>query len=285
MLRADALATLYVFHPLRKALRPSEGRLPILMYHSISASTEERSHPYYRTVTTPDVFALHMKQLREDGYCGMSVSDALSSLEADRHPSGRPVAITFDDGYDNFYSEAFPILRKYGFSATMYLPTAYIGETPRTFKGIECLTWGQVRKLQTAGIEFGSHTATHPQLKSLAEKDVEREVRTSKNRIEQELGCQVKSFAYPYAFPETDRSFTAGLRGMLGQAGYENGVSTVIGTADRTDDRFFMKRLPMNACDDAPLFRAKLAGAYNWLRPVQYVSKLMSVKRVKRPCT
>jgi peptidoglycan/xylan/chitin deacetylase (PgdA/CDA1 family) len=278
MLRADALATLYLFRPLRKAVCPREVRVPILMYHSICASAEERKHPYYRTVTTPDVFALHMKLLQGSGYSGMSLTDAVECLETDRNITKRPVAITFDDGYQDFYSDAFPILSNYGFGATVYLPTAYIGEVPRAFKGIECLTWNQVRELRTAGIEFGSHTATHPQLKSLEWTNVECEVRTSKDRIEQELGCAVKSFAYPYAFPETDRSFTTGLRGLLEEAGYENGVSTIIGTADRTDDRFFMKRLPMNSCDDAPLFRAKLEGGYDWLHAVQYASKLVARK-------
>src|ERR1700743_1629388 len=107
MLRFDALATRYFFHPLRKAIGPRRGRLPILMYHSISASLEERKHPYYQTVTTPEVFALQMKQLHESGYSGMSLTDAWSYLEAGRPNSRRPVAITFDDGFNDFYSEAF----------------------------------------------------------------------------------------------------------------------------------------------------------------------------------
>jgi peptidoglycan/xylan/chitin deacetylase (PgdA/CDA1 family) len=191
----------------------------------------------------------------------------------------RPIVITFDDGYEDFYTHAFPILETYGFNSTVFLPTAYIGETPRQFNGAECLTWSQIRELRRAGIEFGSHTVTHPQLKSLKPEDVRDEIRSSKATIEQQLGCAVKSFAYPYAFPETDRTFRQRLRGFLEESGYENGVSTIIGTADRTGDRYFMKRLPVNSCDDPRLFRAKLEGAYDWLHTVQHVSKLIGAYR------
>jgi peptidoglycan/xylan/chitin deacetylase (PgdA/CDA1 family) len=137
------------------------------------------------------------------------------------------------------------------------------------------MSWGQVRELRAAGIEFGSHTVTHPQLKFLDEAAVEDEVRTSKEVIQQELGCKVTSFAYPYAFPETDRAFTHRLASTLEGAGYENGVSTIIGTADRKGDRYFMKRLPVNSCDSPSLFRAKLKGAYDWLHAVQYAWKVL----------
>ena len=271
--RADAFATLYFFHPLKRLL-PRRG-LPILMYHSVS-DREERAHPYYRTVTSPAVFAQQMQYLYDNGYSTLSLSQAVSRMEGPRRVDDRPVVITFDDGFQDFHVNAFPILSKYGFTATMFLPTAYIGATTRSFKGMECLTWGQVRRLRDAGMEFGSHTVTHPQLKSLDAAQIAYEVSASKATIEQELGCAVQSFAYPYAFPETDRPFAAKLRGLIEEAGYENGVSTIIGTADRAGDKLFMKRLPMNSCDSAPLFRAKLEGAYDWLHTFQYVSKLVS---------
>ncbi len=248
------------------------------MYHSISDCDESTIHPYYRTATSPTVFAQHMQFLHQNNYLAVGPSDAVACMEASDLGAARPVVITFDDGFEDFYTQAFPILNQYGFSATMYLPTAYIGQARQTFKGRDCLTWSQVREMRTAGIQFGSHTVTHPQLKSLDVATVEYEIRASKDTIEQELGCGVKSFSYPYAFPETDRTFTQGLRGILDRAGYENGVSTAIGTADRADDRLFMKRLPVNSCDGAPLFRAKLEGAYDWLHRVQYASKLMTTR-------
>jgi peptidoglycan/xylan/chitin deacetylase (PgdA/CDA1 family) len=159
------------------------------------------------------------------------------------------------------------------------LPTAYIGDTASKFKGIECLTWSQIRELHKVGVHFGSHTVTHPQLRSMKTEDVRTEVRASKATIEDKLSAPVKSFAYPFAFPETDRVFRQRLRAILVEAGYEFGVSTILGTADRTDDRFFMKRLPMNSSDDLRFFGAKLEGAYDWLHTLQYVRKLVGKGR------
>ncbi len=278
MPRMDALATLYLFHPLRR--RSSRGRVPILMYHSVSDSREERTHPYYQTVTTPQAFDCQMRLLQENQYTVVNLHQAVTRIEGpDEPPPAKPVVITFDDGYQDFYTNAFPILHKYAFSAAVFLPTAHVGEVARSFKGAECLTWSQVRELQSAGIEFGSHTVTHPELKRLNLDDLRYEVRSSKETIEERLGCPVRSFSYPYAFPETNRLFRQKLRRMLEESGYENGVSTIIGTADRAGDRYFMKRLPVNTHDDPRLFRAKLDGAYDWLHTVQYASKLMTSKR------
>src|SRR5271165_2102083 len=244
------------------------------MYHSISEATEKRAHPYYWTATTPAIFADHMRHLYEQNYTTVSLQDAVRRIETHSVKREKVVVLTFDDGYREFYTRAFPTLSRYGFSATVFLPTAYIGEMSRRFNGVDCLTWNQVLDLSRAGIHFGSHTVTHPQLRSLRAEAIRDEVRCSKETIEEKLGGPVRSFAYPYALPETDRAFRRGLRGILEEAGYEAGVSTIIGTADQTGDKFFMKRLPANSADDSRLFEAKLAGAYDWLHALQYAWKL-----------
>ncbi len=273
--RADRFATLYFFHPLRR-LGAQRNRIPILMYHSISASDDSARHPYYQTVTSPRVFGQQLKFLHDNGYKSINLTDAVTRLRESAPHDQRSVVITFDDGFQNFYSQAFPLLNKYNFTATMFLPTSYIHRDTRRFNDIECLTWSEVRELQKFGTHFGSHTVTHPQLRTLGPKDLETEIRCSKRTIEDELGFPVDSFSYPYAFPETDARFRERLGGLLEKNGYQNGVSTIIGTADGTGGQFFMKRLPVNSCDDLLLFRAKLEGGYDWLHPLQYASKLTS---------
>jgi len=191
------------------------------------------------------------------------------------------VVITFDDGFRDFYTEAFPILQKYVFNATMFLPTAFIDNKRLKFKGKECLSWEEVRELHSKGITFGSHTVNHPKLTLLKKDDIKFEITRSKEKIEHEIGEPIKSFSYPYAFPETDNAFAKYLRSIIEAGGYENGVTTRIGTATKGDDIFFLKRIPVNTFDDIALFKAKLEGGYDWLHKFQYFVK--SIKRSRKP--
>jgi peptidoglycan/xylan/chitin deacetylase (PgdA/CDA1 family) len=281
--RFDRFATLYLVNPLRSSSSNRTLSIPILMYHSVSdgsegngseAKCEAAVHPYYRTSTSLQRFAEQIEYLHGNGYRTVSLAQAVSGLQAQSPVADKQVVITFDDGYHDFYRHAFPVLSQCGFSATVFLPTAYIGESPRSFKGRHCLTWTEVRELNQHGIRFGSHTVTHPQLRELSCAAVKDEISGSKKTIEEKLGGEVDSFAYPYAFPQTDTDFRSMLRDLLLQAGYRNGVCTIVGLARSKSDPFFMERLPVNSCDDGALFQAKLAGAYDWIGKFQYASKM-----------
>jgi len=275
--RFDRIATLYLVNPIRRSVLGNKPAIPILMYHSIADENEAGMQAYYRTTTTPSVLALHMKHLSDHGYSTISVADAVSLLQYGSL-TRKCAVITFDDGYGDFYRHAFPILSRYRFSATVFLPTAYIGTQPIQFKGKDCLTWSEIRELRTHGISFGSHTVTHPQLSTLDANSVKNEIINSKRAIEDNIGESVDAFAYPYAFPEANVSFVQMLRDTLIDAGYQQGVSTRIGVARAQEDPFFLRRLPMNSRDDIPLFDAKLQGGYDWLHSVQYASKFIRAK-------
>jgi peptidoglycan/xylan/chitin deacetylase (PgdA/CDA1 family) len=215
-----------------------------------------------------------MTFLAHSSYETISLSEAVRRLEAGTEDTRRSVVVTFDDGFQDIYTEAFPALQQLGFTATVFLPTAYIGGPTREFKGTRCLTWSEAKEMHKAGIDFGSHTVTHPQLTSLDAESVQREVRSSKDTIEDKLGARVVSFSYPFAFPEADAAFRLRLRGMLLEADYKNGVSTMIGTASPSSDRLFLERLPVNWADDLRLFDSKLQGAYDWLHGLQRLKKV-----------
>ena len=275
-LRTDRMASVYFFHPLRQRYtRGGQSGVPILMYHSISERNGKRSHPYYETETSGRIFEQHLRFLQKNNFSILPLGEAVKRAESGERSTSREVVITFDDGYRDFYTRAFPLLQEYGGTATVYLPSASIGDTAREFRGKQCLTWAEVRELHRAGIEFGSHSVSHPQLQFVSPEALDSEVRCSKETIENQLGGTVHSFSYPFAFPEVDSEFKKRLRGLLVKYGYENGVSTILGTAGPADDRFFLKRLPINSWDDRQLFKAKLEGGYDWLHGVQYIVKVV----------
>jgi len=274
--RLDRLLTLCLFQPLQKAVGGTGGfRLPVLMYHSVSDQSEADVAPYYRTTTSPKVFAEHMSLLHAEGWKTVGLKAGLQALGDEKATYQKVVALTFDDGFRDFHTAAFPILRQYGFGATVFLPIAFIGKEPIRFKTHECLTWDEVRELHQAGIEFGSHTVNHPELVHLAWGEVEKEVRDSKTEIEQRLGVRVTSFAYPYAFPRANRDFASRLGQLLRETGYECCVTTDIGRADAGTNLFAIPRLPANGSDDTKLLKAKLDGAYDWLAVPQRLFKML----------
>jgi peptidoglycan/xylan/chitin deacetylase (PgdA/CDA1 family) len=296
-MRLDRFITLSMVQPLRRAFTapkrsdggsPLDRFLPILMYHSISDDPESGVRPYYRVCTSPRRFREQMQWLNDNGYRGVTLSAGLAWLNSPHASRLTPhVAITFDDGFRDFYTHAFPILQQHGFSATMYLPTAFIGQSRRLFRPStlnsqsatdhECLTWDEVRELRGKGMCFGSHTVNHPQLADLSRKEIEHELRASKSELEQQLGGAITSFAYPFAFPQNNRRFKESFQSLLSEAGYTCCATTAIGRVKLGDDPYALKRLPVNSLDDPAFFQAKLEGGYDWLALPQRM-----VKKFKR---
>ena len=268
-LRLDRAVSVYLGHPLARG-RNGRGRtrLPILMYHSISEGFSHRN-AYYETNTSPRAFERQVRFLSENGYTGLTLAQAAEQLAAGCI-APRTVAMTFDDGFSDFSREALPVLQHYRFPATLFVVAALAGGQ---FMGRACLGWEEVRALASLGIEIGSHSLTHPELASLPAVAVQKELAESKRLIEDRLGAPVRSFAYPYAFPQANRTFVSLLERTLAESGYTAGVTTVLGRASARSPRLFLPRLPVNTWDDPRLFRAKLEGGYDWLRLPQAAYK------------
>lgn len=271
-MRLDRFISQQVVHPFCSG--SSVEYIPILMYHSIADEPETGVSPYYRTATRPEVFSRHMQALKSAGYRAVDLKTAVAALRSG--PKEKLAVVTFDDGYQNFHTAAVPVLQQHSFTATMFLPTAFIGKDRRSFRSRECMTWSEVKELQRAGIHFGSHTVTHPKLVELDWPQIKTELCDSKKEIENQLGTAADTFAYPFAFPETNKVFVSRLSETLAEAGYVCCATTRIGRAKPGDDLMQLKRLPANSCDDAKLFQAKLDGAYDWIAPLQ-----AGVKKIK----
>ncbi|MGB8473916.1 MAG: polysaccharide deacetylase family protein [Candidatus Acidiferrum sp.] len=275
MPRFDRLITLYLSHPIVRYLRPISGtHVPILMYHSISDNLFGMSHPYYHINTLPEVFSRQMRWLRGAGYRAVDLAEAWAGIEAGANLS-KTIVLTFDDGYRDFYTDALPVLKQCGFTATIFLATDRIRRTPARIEGADYLTWSDVRELQTQGIRFGSHTVTHPDMRSLVPEELEYELGRSKEVLEEHLGVPVESFSHPHGFPEENRDYTRYLQDVLCNCGYNHAVSTIIGRASVNSSRFFLPRLPVNSFDDQAFFLAKLEGGYDWLHWPQLLKKMV----------
>jgi len=170
--------------------------LPILTFHAV----EDR-----RSVIaiSPDVFRRGMARLHEFGYRSLSLTKVVDCLRRSAPFPDRSFAITFDDGYQSVYEEAFPLLDHYGMSATIFLTVGNkeignnAGRRPSR-EGRSMLTWTEIGEMRQRGIDFGAHTLTHQDLTRLSQSQIRTEVYDSKSIIEDKLGMPVTAFAYPY---------------------------------------------------------------------------------------
>jgi peptidoglycan/xylan/chitin deacetylase (PgdA/CDA1 family) len=171
------------------------------MYHSIAATAARR---FARFVVRPADFAAQMEHLAAEGYQPITALD-FARLGGPGDPMARPVVLTFDDGFSDFEAVVMPILLAHRFPATLYVPTAYVGRTASWLR--DCgedqrpiLSWRALRDVVSAGIEVASHSHTHPQLDRVPAPVVADEVRRSRQLLEDNLGCPVQGFAYPFGY-------------------------------------------------------------------------------------
>lgn len=245
--------------------------IPILMYHSVHPSINCKAHPYFCTGVTPEKFCEHLRYISERGF-KVRTLDELPVL-INRPCKERSVVITFDDGYEDFYEFAFPVLQKYNMRSTVFVPSGLISSTERKLGAKRLMTWDQIIACSDWGIEIGSHSVSHRKLIDLNNDEVKAEIFESKRDIEKKVKKPVVSFSYPYKFPEEKKDFVAQLCSLLPQAGYQSCVTTRIGCTRKGDNRFLLKRIPVNEFDDGPLLNAKLNGYYDWLHVIQLISK------------
>ena len=193
-------------------------RLPILMYHQVADSGVPARA---RWRVTPARFEDQLRYLREAGFYSVGLSTWRSAMGHRRPLPGRAVMITFDDGFVDFASHAWPLLRQYGFSAVLFVVSERVGarndwDRPAA-AGDRLLDWDQLRGLCRDGLEIGSHSATHPRLRNLPVEDVAREAARSKATIQRELERPVTAFAYPFG------DHDPAIRHLVGACGYDQG--------------------------------------------------------------
>ncbi|HEX3891910.1 MAG TPA: glycosyltransferase [Terracidiphilus sp.] len=190
-------------------------RVPILLYHLVTSDSESAPNAIAMTRST---FEQQMHWLAKSGYQGIRISEFIAWRENDSPLPPKPVLITFDDAYEDTAQYGFPILQRSGFPAACMVVTGEIaqfnqwdvklGWQPRRLMNKESLLEWKER-----GIEYGAHSCTHPDLRTLKENDLQQELAASRDALEQIIGSPVRTFAYPYGFlnrrvrEEAERSF------------------------------------------------------------------------------
>lgn len=215
-------------------MRESPG-IPILMYHGVDRRSSIVTIP-------PDRFQWQIEWLHNQGYKGLPLGELSRCMVTGQAFPGRSVVLTFDDGYQSLYTEVFPVLQRYGFSATVFLIAGFCGKDnqwpgqPSTIPAMNLLTWGQIDEMARYGIEFGSHTFHHPRLDNLPASALYDEIVLPKLVLEGRLGRPVTVFAYPYG------RFTDLVQDMV-KSSYEAACSTRPGLARPVSDRYALERV------------------------------------------
>jgi peptidoglycan/xylan/chitin deacetylase (PgdA/CDA1 family) len=237
----------------------------ILMYHMIAP--RRRGAQFNGMRVDPEDFGYQMNWLKEDGWTFVTMNELIRKS----HPN-KTVAITFDDGFEDNFTVALPILEKADAKATLYLVNKRenndwsrkkkrhhgSGELMRERK----LSDEQVRAMLASGrIELGSHTLTHANLLQLTPEEKQQEITLSKEQLESQFGVPVTSFAYPFGiYDEQDRQ-------CVQDAAYTNAVTTDAGIDQLgRPDPFKLKRIKISGKEGRWAFRLRMRTGHRSLR-------------------
>ena len=228
----------------------SDPVVDILMYHSISYAEGPTS-------IGPDIFRAHMDAIEEAGVPVITLDDYAKARKGEKSLAPASVIITFDDAFMDFANEAVPILNEKKFPAIVYVPTGCVGGV-ETWRGAntpprKIMGWNLIKDLSDAGIEFGSHTISHPDLNELKTLDLVEELRRSQQTLEDRLGKRIRHFAPPYGMADYFARTTI-------ERLYDTSVGTVFERARLDSDVMDLPRLEMFYFSKPSRFRDHVNG-------------------------
>lgn len=243
--------------------------IPVLMYHHVSP------HPGDMVTVTPETFEGQMRHLAENGYSALSLDELLSAIRREWTPPRKAVAITFDDGWLDNRTHAFPVLRKYRLRAAVFVVTDWVerasaggarGETIADLPHREArrlakrgetrgvvLDWERIGEMQASGfVEFHSHTASHAMCDRLDPDAVAEELRSSKRVLEERLGCPCPYLCWPFG------KFSKEAVALARETGYRALFTTRPGVVRKGTDPFDIPRIVVKDRIDWFRIRARL---------------------------
>jgi peptidoglycan/xylan/chitin deacetylase (PgdA/CDA1 family) len=227
--------------------------IPVLAYHKVDKHFE-----WGINTVPPHLFEQHIKFLSRGGFKSILLSD----LVLNRAKVNKPVVITFDDAYKSILEYAYPILDKYGFKATIFVISNYIGKKNKWDinlggKTDRHLSWSEIQYLANSGWEIGSHTVSHPDLTKLTTNELFFELKSSKDHLENKLNIRVDSISYPY------NRFNNSVLKYVDRVGYKAGCCLANKKSIQREWRqFAIPRHGVYFIDNGFWFRLKLQTSY-----------------------
>lgn len=238
-----------IFNQNNQVALPTSIHVPILMYHYVEYVQDQGDKTRISLNTTPYTLEQEIKTLSEAGYAFLTTSELVDVFDGKKTLPQKPILLTFDDGYRDFYTDVYPILKKYNVKATQYVIAGFMDRQNH-------LLTSQLKEIANDGlVEIGAHTVNHLWLKGLASKVVNDEVFQSKEILEKIINKPVTSFAYPFG------AFDLQAIKVVEAAGFTTSTSTIPGIDQTPTNKFFLYRLrPGGRMGEALL---------NWLNQVK----------------
>lgn len=223
-------------------------KVPVLMYHEIADVTTTPSG----LAVAPEAFADQLAYLHDAGFTAVTAGAMAKILAggAGARPE-RPVVLTFDDGFRDFYNQALPLLKQYGHTATLFQTTGWVGTKLGTRP---MLSWAELSEIAEAGIEIGAHSHEHPQLDRLSPAKLSDELDGPKRMLEDKLGLAVSGLAYPFGL------WNGKARRAAREAGYTYALAIGNAMAKSGSDPFILPRLTVDHTTTMEQFSAIVNG-------------------------
>lgn len=232
----------------RGAAPPASVRIPILMYHYIDTAPANADAVRRDLSVSPAAFIEQVRYLRQNGYETITLAALLDHLESGTPLPPKPIVLTFDDGYDNSYSQAYPVLRSYGFTGVFFVLTDLLGQPGYA-------TWPQITEMSQNGMDIQAHGRTHADLAISSAEDVTWQITGSRAALEEKLGRPVQFYCYPSGH------YTARTVALLRAQGFRAAVTIAYGATHTLAGAFELDRVRVRGTDTLAQFAAKVETA------------------------
>jgi peptidoglycan/xylan/chitin deacetylase (PgdA/CDA1 family) len=254
---------------------------PVLCYHRVLPRLgNDKQQPAYSV--TPAQFRAQMSVLAGEGFTSLTLQEFSEAMRGSRALPPRSTLITFDDGYSDNYSIAWPIAREFGMKLNLFICTGLVeGQSIRVLDRRtisekrsekkypdlwQPIQWSQLREMRAAGVNVEFHSHSHENLGKMRAEDIAADAATGISLLKQHLGFTPRYFAFPFGH---HGSYPHVATALLAEQGIEMFFTTELGRTAAEDKQTTFSRIVIHAEDDLDSFRRKIYGGYDWIGTIR----------------